>query len=138
MSRSYEIYATLTLEQKVCESDRLFWKKVLFGAVDDPETLMERGIESIEDKAVEDDDDFDVFDYSDGETQILYQTERCIGGCYGLDGFLADLEKAVYLATKKMNKPFRLYVSGTDMDREPDETVETTFEDMEKKYSQCA
>ena len=55
---------------------------------------------------------------------------------YGLDGFLADMEKAIYLVSKNRKQSFRFYASGIDMDREPDEIVESTFEEMEEKYGQ--
>ena len=134
--RDYDLYICLQVKRKVPEKDKPFWKKVLSVAVDDPESLIQEGINSFTDDAIN--EKIEVSDFSNEETEFSWQLGKQLGGGYGLDEYLEDIEEAIYLSTRHLKKKFDLRYSVTDLDREPDESGHITSGELAAKYGMLA
>jgi hypothetical protein len=134
--RIYDLYFNLKTKKKIRDKDKPFWMKVLSVAVDDPQSLIEEGIDSFTDDAI--DSDVNFLGIPNGETEFTWQLTTQLSGGYGLDKYLEDVEKAIYLSTKHLNTKFDLQYSATDLDRPPDECGRITSGELAAKYGMIA
>ncbi len=135
MSRMYDLYVNLKSSRPVPETHRRAWKKILSAAVADPESVIEKGVDR---DFGDDGDEIDVLDLNGNKTEFSFRTDKQIGGGYGLDAYLADVEKAVYLAMKPLKKRYEFSYSATDLDREPDVSNIVTSGELAAKYGLIA
>jgi hypothetical protein len=135
MSRTYDLYVNLLSARPVPEESRQKWKNILSFAVDDPESVIEQGINPdivIENSGIE------VLNLSDGRTEFSLRLDKQIGGGYGLDAYLIDLKKAIYKALKPLKKRYKLSYSATDLDRDPDESGSVSSSELAAEYGLTA
>jgi len=99
--------------------------------MDDPETLIEKGIDGVVDTT---NNEVGVMNLLDDRTIFSWQTCQNIGiGC-GVEGYLEYVKKAIYLSTKHLDRQFRLRNSATDLDRAPDFVEEVSSEEFAAEF----
>ncbi len=135
MSRTYELYVNLTSDRAVPKKSRLWWKHILSQAVDDPESVIEDGVDP---DFSSDNDEVDIRDLPDGKTEFSLRLDRHIGIGYGLDAYLADFKKAIYKGLNPLRTQYTLSYSATDKDREPDESGSMTSHELATQYGVTA
>jgi len=144
MSRTYEICVCLSMEEAVPETEWPFWKRALVASVEYPTAVIDTGINFADEDLTDtgdseadesaDIDEVDVYEPEDGKMTFTLNKDRQIGLFYGLNNYLTDLDKAIYLATRPLNKRFTLTRSGVDREPEVDEWQEFTYSELEAKY----
>lgn len=135
MSSDYQMNFYLKVNKKIeSKKEMSFWQKVLKAAVDDPvaiegrenETLNVKGYDVVDISEETGSDDFE----SIKETEFCYCTQKTLKCFY--QGFIDDVSKVIHPFAENRSVEFELTVYVWLEDREPDDIVTKSWEDMMK------